>query len=96
MADGLLLSRRERARAYWTKTALALAPTGVLAIVAVGIGDWAVAVAMLVVATLGALVAGQSARTSRGALVTGVVVAAGLFLLQLVLAWLITHPVVQP
>jgi hypothetical protein len=96
MADGLLLSRRERARAYWTKAALALAPTGVLAVVAVALGAPAVAVAMLVVAVLAALVAGQSARTWRGAAVTGVVVAAALFLLQIVLAWLITHPVIQP
>ena len=48
------------------------------------------------VAILGALLGlsiGTSARTDRGAAVAGVVVAAALFLLQIVLAWIASHPI---
>ncbi len=96
MADGLLATRHERLSAYWAKFGLALAPSAVLAVAAVLLDAPAVGVAVAVVAVLVAFVTGQTARTRVGALVAGVVVAALLFLLQLVLAWLITHPVVQP
>ncbi len=96
MADGLLATRQERLTAYWAKFGLAVAPSGALAVAAALLDAPAVGIAISVVAVLAAFVTGQSARTRVGALVAGLVVAALLFLLQLVLAWLITHPVVQP
>ena len=93
MADGLLLTRRERARGFGLKLAGGLAPSLVLVLAAAILGGGAVAVAIAVLGLLCGLVIATSARTVRGALVAGVVVVAALFVLQIVLAWFVTHPI---
>jgi hypothetical protein len=93
MSDGLLLTRGERLQRFVARAGLALAPSAVLAAVAFGVGAGAVGIAILVLAAVAAWVTGQSARTLRGAAIAGLVVCGLVFLLQLVLAWLGTHPI---
>ena len=93
MSDGLLLTRGERLQRFLARTGLALAPSAVLAVVAFAIGAGAVGVAILLIASVAAWVTGQSARTLRGAAIAGLVVCGLIFLVQLVLAWLGTHPI---
>jgi len=93
VTDGLLLTRGERARSFLLKLAGGVGPLLVLVAVAAVLGGEAVAVAIAVLGMLCGLVVATSARTVRGALVAGVAVAALLFLLQIVLAWFITHPI---
>jgi multisubunit Na+/H+ antiporter MnhB subunit len=82
MADGLLLTRRERLRLYWLKFGCAAAPQLALAIAA-----------LAVMGVLLALFVASSARKPRGALIGGIVCAVVLFLFQLVVAWFATHPI---
>ncbi len=93
MTDGLLLTRGERARGFALKLAGGLAPSLVLVVVAAALGGGAVAVAIAVLGIMCGLVVATSARTVRGALTAGVVIAALLFLLQIVVAWFATHPI---
>jgi hypothetical protein len=93
MADGLLLTRKERVRSLGLKLAGGLGPSLVLVAVAAVLGGGAAAVAIAVLGVLCGLVIATSARTVRGAVVAGVVVAATLFLLQIVFAWFVTHPI---
>ena len=93
MADGLLLSRRERARLFWLKFACGLAPQLLLGVVALALGGGAVGWVILILGTLFAFFIASSARRPRGAAVGGLVCAAGLFVFQLVVAWFATHPI---
>ena len=93
MADGLLLTRRERLRLFWTLLAVAWAPSLLLALVTFALGGGAVGWMILVTGTLLALFIATSARRVRGALLGGVIVAMLLFLLQLMVAWFGSHPI---
>jgi hypothetical protein len=90
--DGLLLTTGERAQLFLIKLALAFAPSLLLALVAVATGGYVVALVAAIVGGLTALTAATSVRRLRGALVVGLTVAAGLVVVNLVLAWLTTHP----
>ncbi len=93
MADGLLRTRRERFSDFWLKFAYGLGPTLVLAVTALALGSSAVAWSIAVVGVLLGFMVATTARKPRGALLGGVAIAVLLFLFQLVLAWLITHPI---
>jgi hypothetical protein len=93
MADGLLLTRRERLRLYWLKFGCAAAPQLALAIAALALGGGAVGWMIAVMGVLLALFVASSARKPRGALIGGIVCAVVLFLFQLVVAWFATHPI---
>ena len=91
MADGLLLTRRERVRLYWQKFGLGYGPSALLGIVALALGGGAVGVVILVFGALLGFFVASSARKLRGAAIGGVVCAVLLFLFQLVIAWFVTH-----
>jgi hypothetical protein len=93
VADGLLLTRRERFRIYTERTGLAFAAPAALVVVALALRAPAVAVAMAVVGGMLAVAIGTSVRTRAGAAFGGLVVAAALYVLNLALAWLGTHPI---
>jgi hypothetical protein len=93
MADGLLLTRTERLRLFWAKLAAGVGPTAVLVIVAAATGAGATAWAIAILGVLSGVVIATSARRTRGALVGGVAVAVALLVLQIVLAWFISHPI---
>ena len=93
MADGLLRTRGERLRDFWLKFAYGLGPTAVLALAALALGGGAVAWSIAVVGVLLGFMVATTARKPRGALMGGVAIAVLLFVFQLVLAWLITHPI---
>lgn len=93
MADGLLLTRKERLRFFTTRLGAGLGPTLVLVAVAAALGGGAVAFSIAVVGVLCGLLVATSAKTIRGALVAGVAIAAVLFVLQIVFAWFVTHPI---
>ena len=90
--DGLLLTQGERFQLFLIKVGLAFAPPLLLALVAVATGGYVVALVVVVIGALVAITAGSSVRRLRGALVVGCVVAAGLILVNVILAWLTTHP----
>jgi hypothetical protein len=93
VADGLLMTRRERTSRFFRNLAGAFGPSALLALFALVAAD---AVLALVIAVLGGLVAlaiATSVRTARGALTGGVTVALALVLMQIVLAWFLSHPV---
>jgi len=96
MSDGLLLTRKERLQRFEVRFGAGLGPSLALVVAAFALGADAVGVAIVVMATLSAVLVGTNARTVRGAVVAGVVVALLIFLCQLVLAWFITHPILQP
>ena len=93
MADGLLLTRGERLRIFWAKLAAGLGPALVLALGAALTGGGAAAVAIAVLGVLCGIVIATSARRPRGALVGGVTVAVALLVLQIVIAWFVSHPI---
>jgi hypothetical protein len=93
MSDGLLDTRSQRARRLAVRTGLGTAPSLLLALAFLALGGGVVGVAVAIVGALLGLSIGTSARTDRGAAVAGVVVAAALFLLQIVLAWIASHPI---
>jgi hypothetical protein len=93
MADGLLLTRRERARLFWSKFAGGVGPSLIVAIAALAIDGGATAWAIAIFGVLIGLIVAWSARTVRGALIGGLVVAALLIVFQIVVAWFFTHPV---
>ena len=96
MSDGLLLSRRERLARFETRFGAGLGPSLALVGAAFALGADAVGIAIAVTAVLCAVLVGTSARTVRGAVVAGLAIAVALFVFQLVSAWFITHPVLQP
>jgi hypothetical protein len=93
MTDGLLDTRSQKARRLAVRTAAGTAPSLLLALVFLGLGGGVVGVAVAIMGMLLGISIGTSARTDRGAAVAGLVVAAALFLLQVVLAWIASHPI---
>jgi hypothetical protein len=91
VADGLLLTRRERVRLYWQKAGLGFAPSALLGVVALALGGGAVGWVILIFGALLGFFVASSARKLRGAAIGGVVCAVILFLFQLVIAWFVTH-----
>jgi hypothetical protein len=91
MADGLLLTRRERVRLFWEKFAVGYGPSFLLGIVALALGAGAVAWVILSFGLLLGFFVASSARKVRGAVIGGVVCGVILFLLQLFIAWFVTH-----
>jgi hypothetical protein len=92
MPDDLLLTQRERFGRFWRFLSLGSAPSLVLALLIL-IDD---AVVAGVVAGLGVFVAlsiATSVRSNRAALVAGTVVAIGLLVMQIVIAWMSNHPI---
>jgi hypothetical protein len=93
MADGLLLSRRERVRLFWSKLGCAYGPSLLLGVIALALGAGAVGWMILIVGALLAFFVATSAKKVRGALIGGLVCAALLFVFQLVVAWFASHPI---
>jgi len=93
MADGLLLSRKEKLRVFWLKFAYGAAPSFVLVITALALGDGAVGWTIAVFGLLLGFLVATNARTPRGALIAGIAIAVVLFLFQIVVAWFVTHPI---
>ncbi len=93
MADGLLLTRKERVRDFWIKLAYGLVPSLVLVIAAFVLGGGAVGWTIAFFGILFGLMVATTARKPRGALIGGVAVALFLLLFQIVVAWFITHPI---
>jgi hypothetical protein len=93
MADGLLVTRSERLRLFWTKLAAAFTPPGALGVVTLVLGGGSVGWMILIVGALLALFVVTSARTVRGAGIAGAVVAVVLFLFQLLVAHIASHPI---
>lgn len=95
MADGLLLTRKERLRIFWLKFGGAVGPSLVLVVVALALGAGAVGWSIAVFGVLLGFFIATTARTVRGAATAGVAVAVVLLLFQVVVAWFITHPIEQ-
>jgi hypothetical protein len=93
VADGLLLTGRERARIFWLKLAGGAGPSLVLAAVAAALGGGSVAYTMAAFGVLVGFVIATTARKPRGALVGGFVLLALLLVFQIVVAWFVTHPI---
>jgi hypothetical protein len=93
MTDRLLLTRGERFRIFALRFVGGVGPSLVLALGVVALGGGSVAVAIAFVGLLLGLVVATTARTDRGAVVGGVVIAVALLLLQFVIAWFVTHPI---
>ena len=93
MADGLLLSRKERRRVFWLKLAGAVGPSLVLVATALALGDDAVGLTIAAFGLLLGFLVATTARTVRGALRGGVAVALVLLVFQIVVAWFVTHPI---
>jgi hypothetical protein len=91
--DGLLLTRRERLRNFTERTALVVGPSLVLALVALALGQWVVAVVVVAIAGITAIALGSAVRTRTGAAVLGVLLVAGLILILLAVSWLGSHPI---
>jgi FtsH-binding integral membrane protein len=93
VADGLLLTGRERARTFWQKLAAGSGPSLVLVAVAAALGSIAVAASMAVFAVLVGFVIATTARKPRGALKGGIALLVVLIVFQIVVAWFVTHPI---
>jgi hypothetical protein len=93
VADGLLLTRRERLKLFSGRLGGGLGPPLLLAVVVAALGGGAVAVAIAALGILLGLVVATNARTTRGAVIAGCAIAVALFVLQLVIAWFASHPI---
>jgi hypothetical protein len=93
VADGLLLTRRERLRNYTERTGLVVGPSLVLALVALALGLWVDALVVVAIAGITALALGSAVRSRAGAAVLGVFLVAGIFLLLLAISWVASHPI---
>jgi hypothetical protein len=93
MADGLLLTRRERMRLFWAKLGCGYGPSLLLGVISLALGGGAVGWMILIVGALLAFFVATSAKKVRGALIGGIVCAALLFVFQLVVAWFASHPI---
>jgi hypothetical protein len=93
VADGLLLTGRERARSFWLKLAAGMGPSLVLVAIAAALGAGAVAASMAVFAVLVGFLIATSAKKPRGALKGGIALLVVLLVFQIVVAWFFTHPI---
>jgi hypothetical protein len=93
VADGLLLTRKERARSFWLKLAGGAGPSLVLVAIVAALGGGAVAFSMGVFAVLVGFVIATTARKPRGALKGGIALVIVLLAFQIVVAWFVTHPI---
>jgi hypothetical protein len=93
MADGLLLSEKERLRIFWLKFAAGAGPSLVLVAVAAALGGGSVAYTIAFFGVLIGFVIATSARKPRGALIGGLALGLLLLVFQIVVAWFITHPI---
>jgi uncharacterized BrkB/YihY/UPF0761 family membrane protein len=93
MTDRLLETRGERFRIFAVRVGGGVGPSLVLALVVAALGRDAAAVAIAFLGILLGLVVATSAKTNWGAVVGGVVTAVVLLLLQLVITWILTHPI---
>ncbi|HEV7132968.1 MAG TPA: hypothetical protein VGN27_04450 [Gaiellaceae bacterium] len=93
MADGLLLTGKERLYVFWLKLGGGVGPSLVLVAVAAVLGGGSVAYTIAFFGVLIGFVIATTARKPRGALVGGVVLAVLLLVFQIVVAWFITHPI---
>jgi hypothetical protein len=93
VADGLLLTRRERLRNYTERTGLVVGPSLVLGLVALVLGLWVDALVVVAIAGITALALGSAVRSRAGAAVLGVFLVAGIFLLLLAISWVASHPI---
>jgi len=93
MADGLLLTRRERLRLFWSKLGGGYGPSLLLGVISLALGAGAVGWMILIIGALLAFFVATSAKKVRGAVIGGVVCAVVLFLFQLVVAWFASHPI---
>jgi hypothetical protein len=93
VADGLLLTRRERLRLYWLKVACGYGPSLALGIVALALGGGAVGWMILIIGAILGFFVASSAKKVRGALIGGIVCAVLLFLFQLVVGHIVSHPI---
>jgi hypothetical protein len=95
MADGLLLTGKERRRFFWLKLAGGAGPSLVLVAIAAALGAGVVAYSMAVFAVLIGFVIATSARKPRGALKGGIGLLVALLVFQIVVHWFFTHPILQ-
>jgi hypothetical protein len=95
VSDRLLWTRRRKARDAALKLSGALAPVALLVLLVVATGGRATAIAVGVFGALVALVVAADVRTPRGALIGGTVIALVLLALQIAVAWLIDHPILD-
>jgi len=93
MADGLLLTGKERLQIFWLKFAAGVGPSLVLVGVAAALGGGSVAYTIAFFGVLVGLVIATSAKKLRGAVIGGIALALLLLVFQLVVAWFITHPI---
>ena len=91
--DGLLLTRRQRLRSFGEKTGLVVGPSGVLALVELGLGLWVDAIFVAAIGGTVAFVAGSNLRTRKAAAVFGLCLAGAILVFLLIAAWLISHPI---
>jgi hypothetical protein len=93
VADGLLLTGRERARIFWLKLAGGMGPSLVVVAIAAALDAVAVAATMAVFAVLIGFVIATTARRPRGAIKGGLALVVVLIVFQIVVAWFVTHPI---
>jgi FtsH-binding integral membrane protein len=93
VADGLLLTGKERARIFWLKFTGGVGPSLVLGAIAVALGSEAVAATIAVFAVLIGFVIATTARKPRGALKGGIALLIVLLVFQIVVAWFVSHPI---
>jgi hypothetical protein len=93
VSDGLLLTRRERVGGFLERSAIATAPSLVVALLPVASGQWVTAAAVVLFGVLCGLGIGSSVRSVRGAVGAGVFVAALQLGFDLWLAYAASHPV---
>jgi hypothetical protein len=93
MADGLLLTGKERLRIFWLKFAFGLGPSLVLVAVAAVLGGGSVAYTIAVFGVLIGFVIATTAKKPRGALIGGIALAVVLLVFQIIVAWFVSHPI---
>jgi ABC-type multidrug transport system fused ATPase/permease subunit len=93
VADGVLLTGKERARLFWLKLAGGAGPSLVLAAVAAALGTGSVAYTMALFALLIGFVIATTAKKVRGAVIGGIALVILLLVFQIVVAWFVTHPI---
>jgi hypothetical protein len=93
VADGLLLTGKERLRLFWLKVGAGVGPALAVAVVALALGGGSVAGTIAIFGVLIGLLVATNARTVRGAVIGGIVVAALLVVFQVIVAWFVAHPI---